>query len=44
MLGKNYEARVGGIFGFTSVVLVRPAIGQPCDVRWLYGHDPYPPI
>jgi hypothetical protein len=23
-----------------SVVLLRPAFGQPYDVRWLHGHDP----
>jgi hypothetical protein len=37
------EAQAAGIFGFASVVLLRPAIGQPYDVRWLYGHNPYPP-
>jgi len=38
------EAQAAGLFGFASVVLLRPAIGQPYAVRWLYGHDPYPPI
>jgi hypothetical protein len=38
------EAQAAGIFGFASVVLLRSTIGQPYAVRWLYGHDPYPPI
>ena len=38
------EAHAAGLFGFASVVLVRQVIGQPYDIKWLYGHDPYPPI
>jgi hypothetical protein len=34
------EAQAARVFGFASVVLLRPAFGQPYDVRWLHGHDP----
>jgi hypothetical protein len=34
------EARAARVFGFASVVLLRPAFRQPYDVRWLHGHDP----
>ncbi len=34
------EARAARVFGSASVVLLRPAFGQPYDVRWLDGHDP----
>ena len=38
------EAHAAGLFGFASVVLVQQVIGLPYDIKWLYGHDPYPPI
>lgn len=37
------EAQSAGLLGFASVVLARPALDLPYEVRWVYGRDAYAP-
>lgn len=36
------EAQAAGLLGFASVVLTRPALDRPYEIRWTYGRDACP--